>query len=128
MTNHGYSSRPVLEGTGTGAGEAYAWAIANPDKAACICVWNPALRSLMTKASPLDNLAPLAGAGVTLLHLCDRNDPWFDGHTRVVEQRYRELGGQVILIRHDRRGGHPIPISDQSRVVDIIIDRTRGRH
>jgi len=56
MTEHGFSIKPVLEGTGTAAGESYAWAIENPDKVACIVGRNPALRSLMSKTSPLENL------------------------------------------------------------------------
>src|SRR5207245_6865855 len=93
MTDHGFSKKPVLEGTGTAAGEAYAWAVENSDKVACIYGRNPALRSLMSKTSPLENLGPLAKAGVPLLHLCDKTDPWFNEHTRVVEQRYKELCG-----------------------------------
>src|SRR5213593_4118356 len=34
MTDHGFAKRPVMEGTGTAAGEAYSWAIENPDKVA----------------------------------------------------------------------------------------------
>jgi len=32
MTENGFSTTPVMEGTGAGAGEAYAWAIENPSK------------------------------------------------------------------------------------------------
>src|SRR5438552_2440649 len=32
VTEHGFSRKPVMEGTGTAAGEAYAWASENPDK------------------------------------------------------------------------------------------------
>ena len=45
MINHRFSKEPVMEGTGTAAGESYAWAIENPDKVACIVGRNPALRS-----------------------------------------------------------------------------------
>jgi len=69
MTEHGFSKRPVMEGTGTAAGEAYAWAIEDPDRVACIVGRNPALRSLMWKISPLENLGPLAKASVPLLHI-----------------------------------------------------------
>src|SRR5262249_15081321 len=31
LVDHGFSTKPVLEGAGAAAGEAYAWAIANPD-------------------------------------------------------------------------------------------------
>ena len=65
----------MLEGAGGAAGEAYAWAIANPDKVSCIYAENPVLRCTMTKAQPLDNLAVLAKAGVPLLHVCGSLDP-----------------------------------------------------
>ena len=41
LTSHGFSKKPVLEGAGGAAGEAYAWAIANPDKVSCIYGENP---------------------------------------------------------------------------------------
>jgi len=124
MTDHGFSKKPAMEGTGAAAGEAYAWAIENPDKVACIYGRNPALRSLMSKTSPLDNLSPLAKAGVPLLHLCDRTDPSFNEYTRVVEQRYKELGGQatVIIKENDRRS--PPAAADQARVVDFVVEKT----
>ena len=75
LTDHGFSKKPVLEGAGGAAGEAYAWAIANPDKVSCIYGENPVLRCTMTKAQPLDNLAALAKAGVPLLHVCGSLDP-----------------------------------------------------
>ncbi len=75
LTKHGFSKKPVLEGAGGAAGEAYAWAIANPDKVSCIYGENPVLRCTMTKAQPLDNLAALAKAGVPVLHVCGSLDP-----------------------------------------------------
>jgi hypothetical protein len=57
----------VMEGTGAKAGESYAWAIANPDKVSVIYARNPLLLSLMSKTPPIDNLAPLAKAGVPIL-------------------------------------------------------------
>src|SRR5205814_7689618 len=70
LVDHGFSKKPVLEGAGGAAGEAYAWAIANPDKVSCIYGENPVLRSNLSKEQPLDNLAPLAKADVPLLHVC----------------------------------------------------------
>ncbi len=125
MTNHGFSKKPVMEGTGTAAGEAYAWAIENPDKVSCIFGRNPALRSLMSKISPLENLAPLAKAGVPLIHLCDKTDPWFDEHTRVVEQRYKELGGQMTIVTNANDARAPLASSDRNRVVDFIAGKTK---
>ena len=124
MTDHGFSKKPVMEGTGTAAGEAYAWAIENPDKVACIYGRNPALRSLMSKTSPLENLGPLAKAGVRLLHVCDKTDPWFNEQTRLVEQRYKELGGQITVIVNENDTRYPLAAADQTRVMDLIVAKT----
>jgi hypothetical protein len=126
MTDHGFSKKPAMEGTGTAAGEAYAWAIENPDKVACIYGRNPALRSLMSKTPPLDNLAPLAKAGVPLLHLCDRTDPWLNEHTRLVEQRYKELGGQSTVIINESDAHYPLAAADRMRVADFIVEKTKA--
>jgi len=120
MTDHGFSKKPVMEGTGTAAGEAYAWAIENADKVACIIGRNPALRSLMSKTSPLENLSPLAKAGVPLLHVCDKTDPWFNDQTKVIEQRYKELGGQVTIIVNEGDGNYPPVLANRTRAIDFI--------
>jgi hypothetical protein len=125
MIEHGFSKKPALEGTGSAAGEAYAWAIENPDKVSCIYGRNPALRSLMSKTPPLDNLSPLAKAGVPLLHLCDKNDPWFNDQTRVAEQRYKELGGQATVIINENDARYPLAEATQTRVVDFIIGKVK---
>src|SRR5204863_6459548 len=92
LIDQGFSTKPVMEGAGGAAGEAYAWAIANPDKVSCIYCENPILRSHMTKAQPLDRLDALAKAGVPVLHVCGSLDPWLDTQTRVLEKRLPELG------------------------------------
>jgi hypothetical protein len=125
MTRHGFSKKPVLEGTGTAAGEAYAWAMENPDKVACIVGRNPALRSLMSKISPLENLGPLAKGGVPLLHLCDNNDPWFSDQTKVVEQRYKELGGEITVIINENDARSSLAPTAQTRALDFILGKTK---
>jgi hypothetical protein len=125
MTSHGFSPKPVMEGTGTAAGEAYAWAIENPDKVACIIGRNPALRSLMSKTSPMENLGSLAKAGVPLLHVCDKTDPWFNDQTRVVEQRYKELGGQFTVIISANDARYPLDTADRQRAVDFVVGRLK---
>ena len=134
LTDHGFSKKPVMEGTGTAAGEAYAWAIENPDKVACIYGRNPVLRSLMSKTPPLDNLAPLAKAGVPLLHVCGSLDPWLDDQTRVVEKRYKELGGPITVLVKEGEGHFPIAPKDPKPIVDFILShqepqasRTKGQ-
>jgi hypothetical protein len=48
----------------------------------------------MSKTQPIDNLAPLAKAGVPILHDCGSLDPWLKGQTRVVEKRYKASAGR----------------------------------
>ncbi len=122
LVDHGFSKTPVLKGTGAMAGEAYAWAVANPSKVSCIYARNPLLKSLMAgKEQPIDNLAPLAKAGVPVLHDCGDLDPWLDSQTRVVEKRYKELGGKLTVIVRSGEGHFPLSPKDPKSVVDFII-------
>jgi pimeloyl-ACP methyl ester carboxylesterase len=120
LTDNGFSSKPVMEGAGTAAGEAYAWAIENPDKVSCVYGENPALRSLMSKKPLLDHLGPLAKARVPLLHVCGSLDPWLNDQTRVIETRYKELGGPMTVIIKEGEGHYPLAPRDPKAVVDFI--------
>jgi pimeloyl-ACP methyl ester carboxylesterase len=123
LTNCGFSRKPVMEGDGGAAGEAYAWAIANPDKVSCIYAENPVMHSNMAKTQPLDNLAPLAQAGVPLLHVCGALDPWLANHTCAVETRYKALGGQITVIINEGEGHYPLGPKDPKPVVDFITQK-----
>ena len=79
----------------------------------------------MSKTSPLENLGPLAKAGVPLLHVCDKTDPWFNDQTKVVEQRYKELGGEIAVIINEDDARYPLAVADQTRVVDFIVGNTK---
>ena len=114
LTEHGFSKKPVLEGAGGAAGEAYAWAIANPDKVRCIYAENPVLRCTMTKAQPLDNLAVLAKAGIPLLHVCGSLDPLLQNHT--------PHGGSTLQGTRRRDDGH------HPRGHRTLSHRARDRH
>lgn len=120
---HGFSKKPVLEGAGGAAGEAYAWAVANPDKVSCLYGENPVLRATMTKAQPLDNLGPLAKAGVPALHVCGGRDPLLASQTREAEKRYKELGGAMTVIVQDAEGHYPTAPKDVKPVVDFIVGK-----
>jgi len=121
LVDHGFSRKPVMEGIGAAAGEAYAWAIENPDKVSCIYGENPALRSLMSKAPPLDHLESLARAGVPLIHACGSLDPWLEDQTRVAEKRYKELGGRMRVIVDEGKGHYPTAPRDPKPVVEFIL-------
>ena len=129
LVDNGFSNKPVLKGTGAMAGEAYAWAVANPDKVSCIYARNPLMKSLMAgKEQPMDNLAALAKAGVPVLHDCGALDPWLDSQTRVVEKRYKELDGKITVIVRAGEGHFPLSPKDPKSVVDFILSRqeTKG--
>ncbi len=126
LTDAGFSKKPVLEGAGGAAGEAYAWAIANPDKVACVYGENPVLRCTMTKAQPLDNLAALAKAGVPLLHVCGGLDPMLKPDARGGET----LQGTGRVDDGDRSGGrghYPTAPKDPKPVVDFILGRRESK-
>jgi hypothetical protein len=120
LIGHGFSKKPVIEGSGGGAGEMYEWAIENPDKVSCVYAENPRMRSALAKTQPLDNLAPLAKANVPLLHVCGSLDPWFKDNTLEVEKRYKKLGGRIEVIVKKGVGHYPLAPEDPSLVVDFI--------
>jgi pimeloyl-ACP methyl ester carboxylesterase len=99
--------------------------VMDEDKVSCIFGKNPALRSLMSKTSPLENLAPLAKAGVPIMHVSGSLDPWLDRHTRVAQKRYRELGGQITVILNEGDGHYPLAPKDRQPVVDFIVKQAK---
>jgi hypothetical protein len=121
LTEHGFSKKPVIEGAGGAAGAVYAWAIDNPDKVSCIYAENPILHTAGVKTQPLDNLSPLARAGVALLHVCGSLDPALDEQTRVAEKRYKELNGSITVIIKPGEGHYPTAPRDTRPVIDFIM-------
>ena len=43
-----------------------------------------------------------------LIHVCGSLDPWLDDETRVVEKRYKELGGPITVIVKEGEGHYPL--------------------
>jgi hypothetical protein len=114
LTTHGFSVKPVMEGRGGAAGDAYAWAIENP-----------VLRSKMSKNPPFDHLAPLAKAGVPLMHACGSLDPSLNDQTRALEKHYKELGGSIAALLKEGEGHYPLAPRDPKPVVDFIVGKTK---
>jgi len=78
--------------------------------------------------NPIDNLAPLAQAGVPLLHVYgDADDvvPW-DENTGLIAERYRKLGGSITLIAKPGVGHHPHGLEDSTPIVDFILKGVGG--
>lgn len=125
LTAKGFSKWPVMEGTGAYGGEAYEWAIYNPDKVSCIYVDNVAMRSLMERKQPIDTLAPLAKAGIKTLHVSGALDPWLKTDTRVAEQRYKALGGSMTVLIIPGEGHFPRMPRDPEPIVAFIVKNTK---
>lgn len=71
--------------------------------------------------NPIDRLKPLAEARVPLLHVYgDADDvvPW-DENTKVIADRYKELGGEITLI--GKPGvGHVHGLDDSTPIIEFI--------
>jgi pimeloyl-ACP methyl ester carboxylesterase/lysophospholipase L1-like esterase len=149
---HGFARRPALEGMSRGGLIIFNWAVANPDKVACIYAdapvcdfkswprgksagdWQNCLKAYgMTEeealaygGNPLDSIAPLAQADVPLLHVCGAADtvvPMAE-NTDILAERYRALGGRIEVIAKPDCGHHPHSLKDPMPIVDFILANT----
>ena len=78
----------------------------------------------MAKSPLLEDLSPLAKAGVPLLIVSGSLDPALNDNTRVIQQRYKELGGQVTVVIKEGEGHYPTAPRDPKPVVDFIVQKT----
>ena len=82
------------------------------------------------KGNPIDSLAPLARAGVPLLHVYgDADDvvPW-EENTGIVADRYKALGGTITLIAKPGVGHHPHGLEDSTPIVEFIFTHCLTRN
>lgn len=121
LVTHGFSTKPVMEGAGRAAGEVMGWSIENPGKVACIYGENAVFRGFMSKKPLLENLAPLAKAGVPVLSVCGSLDPALNDNTRLFEKLYKELGGKMEVIVKEGHGHFPLAPEDVAPVLEFII-------
>ena len=148
--SHGFSKKTVLEGLSRGGLIIYNWAAVNPEKVHCIyadapvcdfkswpmeksskLTWQKCLdaygmteaEALRFRGNPIDNLKPLADAGIPLLHVVGEADlvvPVAD-NTAVIEKRYKALGGNITVIRKPGIGHHPHSLEDPKPIVDFVL-------
>jgi hypothetical protein len=52
-------------------------------------------------------------------------DPWLKDQTRVVEKRYKELGGKITVLVTEGEGHFPLSRKDPKPVVDFILSHQR---
>jgi pimeloyl-ACP methyl ester carboxylesterase len=156
---YGFAKIAALIGLSRGGLYCYNWAIANPEKVACIYAdapvcdfkswpggkqkglgkgegsdpeWQKMLKAYGFKSdaeaiayhgNPVDNLKPLADAGVPLLHVygdADTAVPW-DENTGIIAERYQKLGGSITLIPKPGIGHHPHGLKDPAPIVEFIM-------
>lgn len=118
-----YADAPVCDfkswpgGQGKGRGSPGDWL-------ACLKVYGlTEEEALAYRHNPIDNLQPLATAGVPLLHVCGDADTVvpIEENTRIVEQRYRQLGGRITVIAKKGVGHHPHSLEDPTPIVQFVL-------
>lgn len=143
------SEKVTLEGFSRGGLYALNWAIRNPEKVACIYLdapvcnvfswpgrkqpelWNGLLEAWgLTDAdmdsfteNPVDNLAPLAEAGIPILAVCGDSDKTvpYKENMDVLRTRYLALGAPVEVILKPGCDHHPHSLENPEPVVDFIL-------
>jgi pimeloyl-ACP methyl ester carboxylesterase len=80
-------------------------------------------QALAWKGNPIDQLAPLAKAGIPILHVVGDADDVVpvEENTAILKQRYERLGGHVELIVKKGVGHHPHSLEDPASIVDYIL-------
>lgn len=83
--------------------------------------------ALAYKGNPVDALAPLAKAKVPLLHVFGDADEVvpIEENTLPLAEKYRELGGTILLIGKAGVGHHPHGLEDSSPIVNFIMENTK---
>lgn len=84
--------------------------------------------ALAYQGNPIDNLKPLAEAGIPLIHVVGDSDvvvPVAE-NTAIIEKRYKALGGTIEVI-HKPTGHHPHCLKDPAPLVDFILKHNRGK-
>ena len=80
--------------------------------------------AIKTKESPIDQLEPLAKAGVPILMVCGNKDHAvpYEENDAIMEQRYQALGGSIKVIVEDK--GHSHGMNDPTPVLEFIRKHT----
>jgi pimeloyl-ACP methyl ester carboxylesterase/lysophospholipase L1-like esterase len=123
-----YNDAPVCDfkswpgGRGKGKGSAGDWQ-------QCLAAYQlTESEGLAYRLNPVDNLEPLAKAKIPLLHICGEadDDVPIEENTRLLERRYRELGGPITVIAKPGVGHHPHSLVDPAPIVAFVLEHTTG--
>lgn len=146
---YGLSEKVTLEGFSRGGLFVFNWAAQNTDKVACIYVdapvcdvfswpgrknttlWNDLLKEWNLtdsemkhfKGNPIDNLTPIATAGIPIISVCGDSDQVvpYKENMDVVRSRYLAAGGSVEVILKKGCDHHPHSLDNPEPVVDFIL-------
>jgi pimeloyl-ACP methyl ester carboxylesterase len=82
--------------------------------------------ALKYELNPVDNLKPLARHKIPILHVCGDADDVvpFEENTKLVEERYKALGGPITVIVKPGVGHHPHSLPDPKPIVDFVYKHT----
>jgi len=151
---YGLSERVVLEGFSRGGLYAFNYAVAHPAEVAalyldapvldirswpgskpaskewkeCLAVYGLTEETVGSfKSGPLDNIAPVAKAGVPILAVCGGADSLVPmaQNTSVLEKRYKELGGTIEVIVKPDGEHHPHSLKDPAPIVEFLTKRAK---
>jgi len=113
-----------LGGKGYGKGNAREWAVLMKAYG-----FKDEAEALAFRGNPVDTLAPLAKAKVAIIHVVGDADDIVQSekNTDLIEQRYRELNGEVLVIHKPGVGHHPHGLDDPQPVVDFILKHSMVR-
>ncbi len=80
------------------------------------------------KLNPVDNLARLADAHIPILAIAGEADDVvpIDQNTRLVEQRYKALGGDITVITKPFGNHHPHSLGNPTPIVNFVLAHTTG--
>lgn len=121
-----YGDAPVCDfkswpgGKGKGKGSPAAWQ-------ECLKVYHfTEEQALAFKGNPIDNLQPLAKAGIPLLNVVGDADVVVpvSENTEILARRYRELGGSIKVINKPGVGHHPHALKDPQPIVDFVLQHS----
>lgn len=85
--------------------------------------------ALAYTGNPIDQLKPIAEAGIALIHVvgdADQVVPVAE-NTAILEKRYKALGGEIQVIHKAGLGHHPHCLKDPTPLVEFILRHNRGK-
>lgn len=150
ISMYGLSAKVSLEGLSRGGYYALQWAVANPEKTACLYLDNPVcdmfswpgrqreklwkeflklwqLEDTITpetfNGNPIHHLQALAEHKVPILAVCGDSDKVvpFAENMKLIRETYTRLGGTVQLIIKPGADHHPHSLEKPEPIVDFIV-------